>query len=127
MVMDQFKEAELKISERQRKENNEEVEISEIRVSLHDNLTQLFISKPVRGRNCKHPNSFSLEPFLITVKRQNTRRWMCPVCKMRSHQLVFDSYLEEILEAAKQLPVMPEFIYYQKDGSYTFTERGKAD
>lgn len=64
-------------------------------------LSLNLLRNPVRGKQCTHIESFSLEMYLeIQLKSRGGVRWRCPVCNKLSLDLVKDAYFSQICEEA---------------------------
>lgn len=61
-------------------EEDEGLEIQEIKVSMLDPFTWNIIDMPVRGNKCTHAQCFDLKTFLSFMYVQKARSWKCPVC-----------------------------------------------
>ena len=81
---------------------------------------------PVRGMYCRHVNCFSLKYFLLSMENNAIRKWSCPLCKKRCSKLVYDTYFEQIIQAAKNYNVTPEFVWFFKNGDYSLTDINKT-
>jgi len=88
------------------------------------------LKTPAKGAYCKHPNCFSLENFVNLWQKNNQRKWTCPICKVKSYDLIVDSYFEEILQDAKQKNLdksVTTNVEILKDGSYRFVKEETHD
>lgn len=59
-------------------DDNDEIVVTELSVSIKCPLSCGRIKVPARGRGCEHFNSFDLATYLEFSRR--ARKWMCPVC-----------------------------------------------
>jgi len=88
------------------------------------------LKTPAKGAYCKHPNCFSLENYVNLWQKNNQRKWTCPICKVKSYDLIVDSYFEEILQDAKQKNLdksVTTNVEILKDGSYKFVKEETHD
>ena len=60
------------------------------------------LKTPAKGAHCKHPNCFSLENFVNVWQKNNQRKWNCPICKLKSYDIIIDTYFEKIMEDLKK-------------------------
>lgn len=60
------------------------------------------LKTPAKGAYCKHPNCFSLENFVNVWQKNNQRKWNCPICKLKSYDIIVDTYFEKLIEECKK-------------------------
>lgn len=99
-----------------------DIQISEVKADLICKITYTRISKPVRGKYCRHINCFSLDFFLLSMENNAIRKWMCPLCKKRCSKLIYDSYFDHILQESLKDPAAPEFVTFFKNGDWSFKD-----
>jgi len=84
-----------------------------------------LLKTPAKGAHCKHANCFSLENFVSVWQKNNQRKWMCPICKLKSYDLIVDTYFEKIMsefkEATFEDPTSVS-IEIRRDASYKFVK-----
>lgn len=97
-----------------------DIQISEVKADLICKITYTLINLPVRGKYCRHINCFSLNYFLLSMEHNAIRKWSCPLCKKRCSKLVYDTYFEQIIQAAKNYKQELEFVFFFKNGDYSF-------
>ncbi|KAF7720610.1 hypothetical protein EC973_006992 [Apophysomyces ossiformis] len=79
--------------------DDDEIEIHQqhFRMSLKCPISLLRIQQPVRGENCKHPDCFDLESYLVV--NQDNIGWKCPHCNECTppNKLCRDLFFEDLL------------------------------
>ena len=104
------------------------LEIDKLSYSLTCVLDMQPLKTPAKGIFCKHVNCFSLENHISVTYRNNQRKWLCPICRTKAHELIVDAYFQEILQEAHELNVFatefPE-VTFHSSGDYTFSGKEK--
>jgi len=59
------------------------------------------LKTPAKGSHCKHSNCFSLENYVNVWQKNNQRKWNCPICKLKSYDIIVDCYYEQIINEVK--------------------------
>ena len=104
---------------------NSSIDIDKVLCPLTCVFDMQTLKTPAKGAYCKHPNCFSLENFVNLWYKNNQRKWTCPICKVKSYDLIVDSYFEEILQDAKRNHVdntATTNVQILRDGSYKFVK-----
>lgn len=83
-----------------------DIEIDRVNYQLQCVLDMQPIKTPAKGAHCKHINCFSLENYIMVWFKNNQRKWLCPLCKVKSYDIIVDSYFMEILKEAKEKGVL---------------------
>jgi hypothetical protein len=60
------------------------------------------LKTPAKGTHCKHSNCFSLENYVNVWQKNNQRKWNCPICKLKSYDIIVDCYYEQIIDEVKR-------------------------
>lgn len=81
------------------------------------------LKTPAKGLHCKHPTCFSLENYINLWQKNNQRKWICPICKVKAYDLIVDSYFEKIVEELKKTDFengTPDEVEILRNGDYKF-------
>ena len=73
------------------------LDINMVRHPLTCVFDMQLLKTPAKGAHCKHINCFSLENFVSVWQKNGQRKWTCPVCKLKSYDIVIDTYFEKIM------------------------------
>mmetsp|Transcript_20717 Transcript_20717/g.18125 ORF Transcript_20717/g.18125 Transcript_20717/m.18125 type:complete len:275 (-) Transcript_20717:2032-2856(-) len=79
-----------------------DIEVDKLVYPLTCVLDMQLLKTPAKGAHCKHPNCFSLENFISVWAKNNQRKWNCPICKLKSYDIVVDTFWEKIIADAKK-------------------------
>ena len=103
-----------------------EVQSDSIKFSLKCPITLTLIEIPVRGKNCKHVQCFSLKPFVNIQKTSKVNRWKCPICMNFAYDIVVDEFILQILDKAK-CNLDPCFVEIFRDLMYEIIKSEKIE
>ena len=107
-----------------------DIEIDRLSYPLTCVLDMQLLKTPVKGAHCKHVNCFSLENFVNVWHKNSQRKWLCPICKTKSYDIIVDSYFQEIMKAAQENGVvekeLPE-VTIDKNANYSFNLAGEKE
>ena len=82
-----------------------------------------LLKTPAKGSHCKHANCFSLENFISVWQKNHQRKWTCPICKLKSFDIIVDTYFEKIMAEFKEAnfgdPISVN-VEIRRDASYKF-------
>ncbi|CAH6723525.1 hypothetical protein CLIB1444_16S00760 [[Candida] jaroonii] len=89
-------------------ENEDEISISNIKVSLVDTVTLARIKTAVKSKNCEHFQCFDLTMFLQL--QQQSYYWACPVCsvKFNIQDLVISDLFDKLAKTSKSDSILIE-------------------
>jgi len=89
-----------------------------------------LLKTPAKGAHCKHINCFSLENFISVWQKNGQRKWTCPVCKLKSYDIIVDTYFEKIMNelraGAYEDPTSINVEIY-RDATYRFIKDDSED
>lgn len=88
-------------------------------------LDMQLLKTPAKGAHCKHSNVFSLENFVAVWQKNNQRKWNCPICKLKSYDIIIDTFWEKILLEAKKMNITNPMLYdveILKNGEFNFVK-----
>ncbi|CAI6377854.1 unnamed protein product [Macrosiphum euphorbiae] len=99
-------------------ENDEDMHIVSLFVSVMDPLTKLRMKLPVRGVDCIHLQCFDAIQFL-KINEQN-ERWRCPICKnkIKFKNIEVDEFFLNMLQSS-DLSEECEDVVLLKDGTWS--------
>ena len=107
---------------------NSAIQIDKLSYGLSCVLDMQPLKTPAKGAHCKHVNCFSLENYVSVWYKNNQRKWLCPICKLKAYDIVIDTYFQEILKNAEEADVFssefPE-VTFNNMAEYTFTGKDK--
>lgn len=81
---------------------NSPIDIEKLSYPLTCVLDMQPLKTPAKGLHCKHSNCFSLENYISVWQKNNQRKWLCPICKLKCYDIIVDSFWEKILQEAKK-------------------------
>lgn len=107
-------------------------------LSITDPFSSKMISRPVRGKTCRHKNCFDLDMFLQSRNSDykdaltSVYEWRCPVgtCKedVRPCSLVLDGFLQEVVQKiAQEHKTDVRSIIVKKDGTWEAKSEGQSE
>ncbi|KAK5072802.1 hypothetical protein LTR51_005443 [Lithohypha guttulata] len=107
-------------------------------LSITDPFSSKMISRPVRGKTCRHKNCFDLNMFLQSRNSDykdaltSVYEWRCPVgtCKedVRPCSLVLDGFLQEVVQKiAQEHKKDVRSIIVKKDGTWEAKSEGQSE
>ncbi|GMR62540.1 hypothetical protein PMAYCL1PPCAC_32735, partial [Pristionchus mayeri] len=96
-------------------DDDDDISMDSIKISLLCPLTKTRMSIPTRSRDCTHVQCFDLDAFLMM--NQQKPSWKCVVCTNPApyHRLIIDKYFMKMLEDLRSTITDVELL---KDGSY---------
>ena len=77
------------------------LDINMVRHPLTCVFDMQLLKTPAKGAHCKHINCFSLENFVSVWQKNGQRKWTCPVCKLKSYDIIIDTYFEKIMNEVR--------------------------